>query len=171
MGLRWGSDHRVRFHPAPLHQPFANPLFPRHRPHRPLSCPPGYRRPQPLGSPSPGPADRVRLREHLAAPPAAEASLQQRQPHLLPPQLGVPLALQAPLVDLPGTPLTSGAHPFTLLVLRRHLDPPRCLFHPQHHQPRQTQPDGDTIVVHLTSFLALARCLLSRLPGTSGANC
>src|SRR3972149_5979250 len=128
MGLRWGSNHGVRFHPAPLHQTFANPLVPRYRLNRPFARSPGYRGSQPVGSAPPGPADRVRLGEHPAAPPAAEASLEQRQPHLLPPQLGVPLALQVPLVDLPGTPLTPGAHPFTLLVLRRHLDPPGPLF-------------------------------------------
>src|SRR3990172_9479618 len=71
--------------------------------------------------PAPGPTGRVRLREHLAALPATEPSLEQHQPYFLPPELRVPLPLHMPLVNLPrGAPTSRTGHLF-LPALRRHL--------------------------------------------------
>src|SRR4030042_1974746 len=150
---RWSSDDSVPFQPTPLHQPLAHPLLARYGPHRSFLRTPGHRLPEPAGSPLEPPAGRIGLREHLPAMPATEPALEQRQPHLLAPQLGVPLALQAPLVDLPRRAPASGTGRLFLLIPADYFDPPLRLLHPQHDQARQPQPDRDNILLHLTSFL------------------
>src|SRR3972149_3316427 len=153
VGLRWRRDYRMRLQPAPLHQPFAHPLLPRHGPHRRFPCPPGHRLPQPPRRPAPGAARGIGLREHLAALPATEPPLDQYQPYFLPPELRVPLPLQMPLVNLPRGAPTSRTGRLFLPALRRHLYPSGPLLDTKHLQPRQPQPNRDRVVLHLASFL------------------
>jgi len=71
--------------------------------------------------------------------------------------------LLPPLVHLPGSPPTTRADRLLVAVAGHHLDALLPLLHPQHHQPRQVEPARDSILVHLTSFLALSGLLPTRL--------
>src|SRR3972149_4562518 len=149
----WRRDKAVNLYPAPLHQPLTPPFLPCYRPYRGFAGSPGHRRPQPPGGPSPGPARRVGLREHLPAVPAAEAALQYRHPHLLSPELGVPFALDVPLVHLPSRALAPGTDRLVVPILRHDLNPLASLLDGQHPQSRQPPTERDRVVLHLASFL------------------
>src|SRR6266567_2243556 len=115
----------VGLDPAPLDEPFANPVPARHCPDaRFLSLARGQLA-QTESRPAPPAAGRVILGKDLVASTTAETPLPDINPYRLAPQLSVSLALLTPLVNLPGrtpTPRTGG---LLAAILRRHLDPIR----------------------------------------------
>src|SRR3990172_4937225 len=130
----------------------------------------GHLPPQAPGCPPIAPAGRVGLGEHLTADPTAEAPLPQKQPHRFPPHFSVSLALLAPLMHLPGRMTTAGADGLPITVAGHYLDAVLPLLHTQYHcrfgiirQAGQSQPDRDTILMHLTSFPALSLYSPTRL--------
>src|SRR3990172_7863641 len=130
--LGWRRDKAVSLYPAPLHQPLTHTFLPCYRPHRRLTRPSRYGLSQPRRCPSSRPASGVWLREHLAAVPAAEATLEERQPDLLLPEPGIPLSLQVPLLDLPCGATAPGAVCLLRPVLPNNFYPVLFFFHFQH---------------------------------------
>jgi hypothetical protein len=146
------SNDAVLLHPAPLYQALAHSFHPGYCSHRRLTRPASHALPQSRRCPPSRPAGWIRLREHLAAVPAAEAPFPECQPDGLLPEPGVPLSLQVPLVDLPRRAAAPGAVRFSGTVLPNNFDPTLLFFHAEHDYLRQPQLDADTIVLHLTSF-------------------
>ena len=72
-------------------------------------------------------ANRIVLSEDLATSATTETPSPDVNPYWLAPQLGVPLALLAPLVNLPGRTLTTRAGRLLVAILGRYLHSIRVL--------------------------------------------